>query len=137
MCPAYHHFVTRGEYEAEICRRLPNVRGVKFEDKGTTDRCCHTNVDHWVNEHAEEGFKAVRGWIVYMPEVYVHPQGKIMVQLTAHSVVGNEKSSELFDITQRDETLRFVEHIGDAKTFDEFKDSNCFIVCQCQLNSPR
>jgi hypothetical protein len=86
--PAYHRFMTRAEYEAEICKRLPTAKGVEPRDVGATERCCHTNVDRWVTEH---GGHAVRGWLVYMPQVY--GEGKIMVQLTAHSVVGDEQGS--------------------------------------------
>ena len=50
--------VTRVEYEAEICKRLPNAKAVEFRESGITGRCCHTNVDRYVNEHAEERFKA-------------------------------------------------------------------------------
>ena len=125
--------MTRDEYEAAICKNLPESRLVDFkkvQGKGwrPEESRCHFNVDRWVQENP--GHTPVRGWVVYKPSF---ANGKLGLELTAHSVVRDEKG-ELFDITPiRDNrqrpSMRFVPHIGDADSFWEFEKANRFICC--------
>jgi len=114
--------MTRSEYIASICARRDQAVQVPFVEvspDGWTPEIagCHPNVDRWVKENP--GCEAVRGWITYM---VFGPAG---VQLTAHSVVRDERGS-LFDITPVKEGQprggAFVEHQGDPALFCKMKD---------------
>ncbi len=126
----------RAEYEAAICKQLMGAKPVPFRKvslDGWRPRAsphCHENVDTWVR--AMRGHRAVRGW-VFLKECYTG--SGFGEELTAHSVVRDEKGN-LFDITPiQDEKLRqsmrFVLHVGDERLFWEFANrSICCPTCQ-------
>ncbi len=127
----------RVEYEAAICKQLADAKGVPFrevelDEWRPTASKCHENVDRWVGAMREH--RAVRGWVVLKECTIGSSFG---LELTAHSVVCDEKGS-LFDITPiQDERLRqsmrFVRHVGDEELFWKLENANRFICCPtCQ-----
>lgn len=93
----------RADYEAGICRRLPEGEAIPFRHvvmKAGRPRVgeCHQNVEAWVAAHSD--CTAVRGGTIYLDH------GVLGIQLTAHSVVRGP-DHDLFDITPlADERLR-------------------------------
>ena len=124
--------MTRAEYEASVCARRGQADRVPFRQvsrKGWSPKVaeCHQNANAWAS--ANPGLEVVRGWVTYASF------GVDGVSLTAHSII-RDQTGAIFDITPlMDESLRvgmrFIEHEGDAATFDQMKAINIFINCFC------
>jgi len=122
--------MNRADYEVSVCARIKQAVRVPFEKVAADGWLpqvaqCHENADVWVR--ANPGSSVVRGWVTYVSF------GDAGFGLTAHSVV-RSASGLLIDITPLcDESLRqgmrFIEHDGDAASYDELKKVSIIIHC--------
>lgn len=119
--------MTRAEYEASICERLPDAAHLQFRKVSLPERRPKVadrdaNVDRWVE--ANPGDTPVRGWVTLS-----------QFMLTAHSVV-RERCGRLFDITPLEtqdprirENMLFIPHLGAEESFFSMKKLNLVITC--------
>jgi hypothetical protein len=130
--------MTPEAYATSICSKRSSAVNVPFVEvtlDGWSPRVaqCHENADAWVR--ANPGSSVVRGWVTYASF------GDAGFGLTAHSVVRGADGL-LLDITPLcDESLRqgmrFIEHDGDAASYDELKKFSIKIHClSCGGSAP-